>query len=124
MGDKFYTEDLSDIFECARERRMVLEILQAWESGGLPSDFDATGVKLAFNRNSGNVFLVNEDHQVAMVEGMTLESFYSSPYEGREGFFTDFLGEYADMHREDQEWFREIAKATDKEDLLPALDDE
>jgi hypothetical protein len=124
MGDKFYTEDMADIFECARERRMVLEILKAWESGGLPSDFDATGVKLAFNRNSGNVFLVNEEFQVAMVEGLCLESFYSSPYEGREGFFTDLLSEYPTMHREDQEWFRDIAKATDKEGLLPAVDDE
>jgi hypothetical protein len=119
-----YTENLADFLSGARERRMVLEILKAWESGGLPKDFDESGVKIAFNSNSGNVFLVNEDHQVAMVEGMTLESFYSSPYEGREGFFTDLLTEYPDMHREDQEWFREIAKATDKEDLLPALDDE
>jgi hypothetical protein len=124
MGHEPYTENLSDILACPRERRMVLEILKAWEAGGLPDDFDQTGVKLAFNRNSGNVFLVNEDYQVAMVEGLTLESFYTSPCEGREGFFTDLLSEYPDMHPEDQEWFRDIAKATGKEDLLPALDDE
>jgi hypothetical protein len=103
---------------------MVLEILKAWESGGLPDDFNEEGVKIAFNSNSGNVFLTNEDFQVAMVEGLCLESFYNSPYEGREGFFTDLLSEYPSMHREDQEWFRDIAKATDKEGLLPALDDE
>jgi hypothetical protein len=124
MANDFYTEDMGDILSCARERRMVLEILQAWDSGGLPDDFDDSGVKFGFNRNSGNVFLVNEDHQVAMVEGMVLESFYSSPYEGKEGFFTDLLSEYPSMHREDQEWFREIAKATDKEGLLPAVEDE
>jgi len=124
MANDNYTENMADIFQCPRERRMVLEILKAWESGGLPKDFDDRGVKLAFNRSSGNVFLVNEEYQVAMVEGLCLESFYSSPYEGKEGFFTDLLSEYPSMHREDQEWFRDIAEATGKQDLLPALDDE
>lgn len=119
-----YTENLADFLSGARERRMVLEILKAWESGGLPDDFNEDGVKIAFNSNSGNVFLTNEDFQVAMVDGLCLESFYSSPYEGREGFFADLLEEYPDMHREDQEWFRDIAKATNKEGLLPAVDDE
>lgn len=122
MRHDAYTENLADILACPRERRMVLEILQAWEAGGLPDDFDQTGVKLAFNRNSGNVFLVNEDYQVAMVEGMALESFYTSPYEGKEGFFTDLMSEYPDMHPEDQEWFRKLAKSRDVE--LPAVDDE
>lgn len=124
MREDNYTENMADIFECPRERRMVLEILQAWESGGLPKDFDDRGVRLAFNRSSGNVFLVNEEYQVAMVESICLESFYNSPYEGREGFFTDLLSEYPSMHPEDQEWFRELAKATDKEGLLPALKDD
>jgi hypothetical protein len=124
MGHDAYTENMADIMACPRERRMVLEILQAWESGGLPDDFNEEGVKIAFNSNSGNVFLTNEEYQVAMVEGLCLESFYSSPYEGKEGFFTDLLSEYPYMHREDQEWFRDIAEATGKEDLLPALDDE
>jgi hypothetical protein len=124
MGHDAYTENLADILACPRERRMVLEILQAWEAGGLPDDFGDSNVRLAFNRNSGNVFLVNDEYQVAMVEGIALESFYTSPYEGKEGFFTDLMSEYPDMHREDQEWFRDIAKATGKEDLLPALDDE
>jgi hypothetical protein len=124
MTNDNYTEDMGDIMSCARERRMAMQILQAWDDGGLPDDFYEDGVKFAFNRNSGNVFLVNGDYQVAMMNGDRLESFYTSPYEGREGFFSDLLEEYPDMHREDQEWFREIAKATNKEDLLPALDDE
>ena len=122
MANDSYTEDMGDILSCARERRMAMQILQAWDSDGLPKDFDETKVRLAFNRNSGNVFLVNEDYQVAMINGDTLESFYSSPYEGKEGFFSDLVEEYPDMHREDQEWFREIAKQRDVE--LPAVDDE
>jgi hypothetical protein len=119
-----YTENLADFLSGARERRMVLEILKAWEAGGLPSDFHDSGVKIAFNSNSGNVFLTNEDFQVAMVEGLDglcLESFYTSPYEGREGFFTDLMSEYPSMHSEDQEWFRELAKAKDVE--LPAIEE-
>lgn len=119
MREDAYTENMADIMACPRERRMVLEILQAWESGGLPDDFDQTNVRFAFNKNSGNVFLVNDEYQVAMVEGICLESFYTSPYEGKEGFFTDLMSEYADMHREDQEWFREIAKQKDVE--LPEI---
>lgn len=124
MENDNYTEDMGDIMGCARERRMAMQILQAWDSDGLPKDFDETGVKLAFNRSSGNVFLVNKDHDVAMMNGEVLESFYSSPYEGKEGFFADLLSEYPDMHPEDQEWFRAIAKATDQESFLPALDEE
>ena len=117
-----YTEDMGDILSCARERRMVMEILVAWDKDGLPKDFHDGGVKFAFNRNSGNVFLVNEDSQVAMMNGDTLESFYSSPYEGREGFFEELRDEYEHMHRDDQEWFRDIAEFHGE--TLPELQDE
>ncbi len=120
MGHDAYTEDMADIMACTRERRMVMEILKAWDEGGLPDDFAESGVKFAFNRNSGNVFLVNEDLDVAMMNGDELESFYTSPYEGKEGFFSDLMDEYADMHREDQEWFRHIAKRRDVE--LPEVE--
>lgn len=121
MSDN-YTDDMGDILSCARERRMAMEILQAWDRDGLPSDFHGGGVKFAFNRSSGNVFLVNDDYGVAMMNGDKLESFYSSPYEGREGFFADLRDEYEDMHREDQEWFRDIAKSLGEE--LPELTEE
>lgn len=113
-----YTEDMGDILSCARERRMAMEILEAWGRDGLPSDFHDGGIKFAFNRNSGHVFLVNEEYQTAMMNGDKLESFYSSPYEGREGFFADLKEEYEDMHRDDKEWLRDIAKSLGEE--LPA----
>ena len=111
MREDTYTEDFADIISCARERRMVMEILQEWQAHGLPDDFSGvgSGVKFAFNRNSGNVFLVNDEYQVAMLNGGKLESFYTSPYAGREGFFEELALEYADMHEDDQEWMREIA---------------
>jgi hypothetical protein len=73
MGTKTYTEDFADFG--ARERGMVRDILDAWNKQGLPEDFNDDGVRPAFNLNSGNVFLVNSDYQVAMMNGENLESF-------------------------------------------------
>jgi hypothetical protein len=90
----------------------------------LPDDFNDSGVKVAFNKGSGNVFLVNEDYEVAMFNSVSgrLESFYTSPHDGEEGFFDDLKEVYPSMHREDQQWFRDIAKRLDEE--LPVEDDE
>jgi hypothetical protein len=114
----YYTEDFSDIMSCARERMLALDLLNAWHEQGLPEDFSDDKVRLAFNRNSGYVFLVNDDYQCAMMNGEKLESFYTSPYAGIEGFFDDLLPEYADMHPEDQHWFSDIASALGRAEEL------
>ena len=49
--------------------------------------------------NSGYVFFTNSEYQVAMCETnehnkLELYSFYSSPYEGKEGSFDELLDEY------------------------------
>lgn len=116
------TTNLSDFG--SRERAMLVELLQAWQSQGLPRDFDQTDVVPMMNLSSGNVFLTNSDYQVAMLNGDILESFYSSPYEGREGFFDELLEEFSDMHHEDREWFRGIASNLDREDELPDSDED
>lgn len=87
MRQDTYTENLADFG--ARERKMAGKLLLA----GLPEAFDEEGVKLAFNRNSGNVFLVNDSCQVAMMNGDDIELFYSTPYSGIEGFAADLLAE-------------------------------
>jgi hypothetical protein len=69
-----------------REIEMLRDILDAWVKHGLPEDFSGEGVHPMFNMNSGNVFLTNEEFQVAMMNGDTLESFYSCPECGHEGF--------------------------------------
>lgn len=51
----------------------------------------------------------NDEFEVCMMNGDKLESFYTSPYEGKEGFFSELLDEYSDMHGEDKEWFRELS---------------
>ena len=107
-----YTENLNDIITFDRERALTIELLQAWGEQGLPSDFYEEGVKVAMNRNSGYVFLVNEEYQCAMMNGDKLESFYTSPYNGHEGFIDDLFEEYMSdkdaWHIEDAEWLLEI----------------
>lgn len=104
-----------------REIKMLRDILDAWVKDGLPRDFDQDEVQPMLNTNSGKVFLTNAEFQAAMMNGDKLESFYSSPYEGKEGFFDELLDKYKDMHREDQEWFQQIAESIGRE--LPALTD-
>ncbi len=118
-----YTENLSDILANAREREMVRDILNAWGNHGLPVDFDDEGVKIGFNRDSGNVFLINNQYECCLVVGDRLESFYCSPYQGIEGFFDELVEQYLHMHHEDQEWLREVAKNIDRLDELPALEE-
>lgn len=85
------TSDLSEFG--SRERAMAEELLKAWREQGLPEDFDDTKVQVFMNMNSGYVFLSNEDFQVAMMNGDKLESFYSCPECGHEGFLDEMAHE-------------------------------
>ena len=81
------TSDLSRLG--ARERKMLMELLEAWDKHGLPDDFEYDEVNFAFNTHSGYVFLTNAEFQVAMMNGDKLESWYNCPYCGHEGFKED-----------------------------------
>lgn len=81
------TTDLSKFG--SREREMAEELLKAWRTNGLPEDFNDDEVTVMMNMNSGNVFLTNSEFQVAMMNGDDLESFYSCPECGEEGFKED-----------------------------------
>ena len=88
-----------------RELAEVRDLLDAMLNSGLPSDFYEDAVQPMFNLNSGCVFLTNSEYQVCMLNEGKLESFYSSPYAGLEGFYDDLKEQYEDMHEEDKEWF-------------------
>jgi len=60
-----------------RERAIVIELMTAWNNGGLPSDFEEKGVQIMMNTASGNVFLTNDEYQVAMIYDEKLESYYT-----------------------------------------------
>ena len=100
------TKDLSEFGY--REQELAQDIFIAWRNNGLPQDFYNDGVELWFNKNSGYVFLSNSDYQVAIEEEGKLVSFYTTPYEGREGTLEELLEEYEDMHPEDKEFIDEL----------------
>ena len=63
--------------------------------------------------NSGYVFLTNSEYQVAMCETneqdqLELYSFYTSPYEGKEGSFDELLEEYKEMHPKIKSGFNKL----------------
>ena len=91
-----------------REQKLAQDIFIAWRNHGLPEDFYNDGVELYFNTHSGYVFLSNSDYQVAIEEEGKLVSFYTTPYEGREGTLEELLEEYEDMHPEDKEYIDEL----------------
>lgn len=85
------TSDLSDFGY--RELGMAAELLEAFSNGNKPEDFENDGVTLNMNTNSGYVFLSNSEYQVAMMNGDKLESFYSCPECGHEGFADEMAHE-------------------------------
>ena len=109
MAYNAYTENLADFGD--RELNMAGDLLKALKNG-LPEDFSDIGIKLALNRNSGYVFLTNDDYQVAMVgDDGTLYSFYTTPYSGYEGFAEDLFYEADESwDREDLDYLLEIAE--------------
>jgi hypothetical protein len=114
------TTDLSEFGY--RELDMAADLLKAASNGQLPDDFDDDGMTVMMNMDSGNVFLTNSDYQVAMMNGDTLESFYSCPICGHEGFAEDM--EHGEDDEECQEYLRDIGVITDDEDkkVVPAED--
>lgn len=86
-----------------------------------PEGFYTKGLTLNVNKRSGFVFFSNEEYDVLLLNGNKLEQFYSSPYEGREGFFKELREQYQEMHPEDQEWLRDIAKSLGES--LPRIKD-
>jgi hypothetical protein len=87
-----------------REREMAAELLTVSCKDGFPIDFENDEVTVMFNQNSGNVFLTNSEFQVAMMNGDDLESFYSCPQCGHEGFLAEM------DHNEDDEDCQEYLK--------------
>ena len=95
-----------------RERAIAIELMTEWNNGNLPYDFESENIQMMMNTTSGNVFLTNEYNQVAMMNKDKIESFYTSPYAGIEGFYDDLLyHEYESMHEDDKEWFDDLRRS-------------
>ena len=118
--DNYYTENLADFG--MREIELLRDILDAWLNSGLPDDFYDDGVKPAFNRSSGYVFLVNDDGQTCMDVDGKLESWYYTPYAGHEGFYEDLLAEVDDeWDSEDIEYLRDLAESRGDDETIEKL---
>lgn len=86
------TENTRDLAQFGfREYGMAGELLLALADGKWASDEDemGDGVVIEFNPNSGNVFLVDEDYKVAMLNNGKLENWLNCGNCGVEGFRSD-----------------------------------
>lgn len=95
-----------------KELLIASKILEAYANGKYECPyFEESGVQIMMNRNSGNVFLTNEEYQVLMLNGNKLEGFYSSPYAGHEGFIDELIENWDNSwHQEDNEWLFMLAQ--------------
>ena len=122
MVDKMF--DLSKL--TANALKEAIDILEAYRQFGAPCDFWDEGVQIAYNEDSGCVFLTNEDYQVAVLEDNKLVSLYFTPYEGLEGTFSDLVDMFNDgefKYAEDIEYLRDIAESMGDFTLVEKLDE-
>ena len=103
------TTDLRDFGY--RELRMAGELLTAYKTTADRSERLGDGVHVVFNRTSGNVFLCDEDYNVAMMNGHVLEDWHDCGYCGAEGFAEDLFD--GDEHRAGGKWEGMILCADD-----------
>jgi hypothetical protein len=104
-NDSITTTNLEDFG--TRELIELELLLKAMRTQGLPKDFSIDEVIPMMNKNSGNVFLTNSDFQVAMLAAKDkLESFYTCPQCGHEGFMEDM--EHGEDDKDCQEYLKEI----------------
>jgi hypothetical protein len=89
------------------EKQEAGKLLLAMGSYKDKTRFIGSDVSVEFNPNSGNVFLVDEDCNVAMLtdEGI-LEDIFTCPYCGHEGFLADMKHEPKD--KECKEYLKSI----------------
>lgn len=104
-----------------REKAEAGELLTAYSNGQttkLADDyFQNDGVTIMFNQMSGYVFLTNSDYQVLMFNDGELDLFITTPYNGCEGFMSDLIEDYENMHYEDQEYLRSMMSEEQKEQI-------
>jgi hypothetical protein len=83
--DDIVTSDLSRFG--FREKRLAAELLLAYTKS--TPDWLGDNVTIALNTHSGNVFLTDEDFNVGMMNGETLEQWHWCGECGNEGFAED-----------------------------------
>lgn len=87
-----------------REIELASDLLRSYARAGqrrngvqynfLPESWNDSAVKLAFNPNSGAVFLTNEEYQVLVDTDDGVAMWYSTPYYGVEGTLENIAEEF------------------------------
>jgi len=88
-----------------RELKLAGELLSALKTEKDKTKFLGDGVAVEFNPKSGHVFLIDEDLNVAMMNGDNLEDFFSCPECGHEGFLDEMKH---NGNKECKEYFKQI----------------
>ena len=84
---KIVTDDFSDFG--FREKEEARELMAAYGTNKDETVYLGSGVKVMFNMYSGNVFLTDEDFNVAMMNGDKLEDFLCCGECGHEDFASE-----------------------------------
>jgi hypothetical protein len=112
----------------SREMSMATDLLVAYRAQR--PNWLGDGVKVAMNKNSGCVFLTDEDYNSAMMNGDKLDMWIFTPYHGHEGFLEDLLDEYKpdDLNADDTEYLHSMIEllnpANVPSEWLPGDEDE
>lgn len=72
----------------------TVRLLNAYMGQTVP--YLGDGLSVNFNMHSGNVFLCDEEYNVAMMNGDRLEEWFNCPNCGHEGFLEDIIHEPKD----------------------------
>lgn len=99
------TADLSEYG--FRELDEAADLLKAYAANG--SDFLESGVALNLNKNSGYVFLTDENYNVGVMEDGKVVQFYSCPICGYEGTQEDALNDWT---------YSQTGKARDEKNFI------
>lgn len=94
-----------------RELRIAAELLAAFCQQ--PPRWLRGGLHLTMNTHNGNVFLTDEDFNVAMLNCGALDAWLFTPYDGHEGFLDELIAQFApdDLHPDDAAYLRYWAEA-------------
>lgn len=116
MKNNIVTYDFADFGR--REIAIAAKLLQAYahdmQEGDCLSRF-GENVKIGFNKNSGYVWLEDEDYNCLMLrDGENLAQWYCLTYQGREGFALD-LFEFFENDEIDPEDWEELADILEME---------
>jgi hypothetical protein len=87
--EEIVTSDLSQFGR--RELAIAGELLSTLYTVRDRTKYLGDGIQVFMNKHSGNVFLCDEDYNVAMMNGHDLEDFLNCPECGHEGFGEDIL---------------------------------